>query len=89
MAWLMNLSCVKVNSMIWISRYYVRIRGHFCSNGVVCIYTLSSSNFVRHSHLVVLHVQFNIQGEMVLSCGVVMLLTGICKCGVSSAYTWL
>ena len=44
LAWLMNLSCVKVNSMIWISRYYVRIRGPFCSNGAVCIYTMSSSN---------------------------------------------
>ena len=31
MAWSRNLSCVKVNSMIWIARSGVGISGPFCS----------------------------------------------------------
>ena len=68
MACSINLSCVKVNSMICMVRSGVGIRGPFCSYVAPCMYTMSGCSFARHSHRVLLHVHLSIHGGMVLSC---------------------
>lgn len=65
----MNMTCVKVNSMIWMVRSGVGIGGSFCSNGAPCMYTISGLNFARHSHLVMWCMQLNIHGGVVLCYG--------------------
>lgn len=45
MAWLTSISCVKVNSMIWMGGYNVHIREPFGSYMVMCISPMSSFKF--------------------------------------------
>ena len=68
MACSINLSCVKVNSMICIFRSGVGIKGLFCLYVAPCMHTMLGCNFVRHSHRVLLHMHLSIHGGMVLSC---------------------
>ena len=65
MDWSRNLSCAKVNSMIWMVTSGVGISGPFCSYAAPCMFTRSGLSFARHSHRVVLRVQLSIHGMMV------------------------
>ena len=64
----LNLSCVKANSMIYMVRSGVGIRGLVYSYVAPCMYIGSGHNFARHSHRVLLHVHLSIHDGMVLSC---------------------
>lgn len=68
MAWSKNLSCVKVNSMIWMVKSKLGISGPFCSYAVPWT-TMCGLSFARHSQCVVLHVQVSLHGGMVLFWG--------------------
>ena len=63
-----NLSCVKVNSMLCMVRFGVGIRGSFCLYVAPCMYTTLGCSFARHSHCVLLHVHLSIHDKVVLSC---------------------
>ena len=67
MSWSRNLSCIKVDSIIWMVRSGVGISGPFCSYAAPRVKMIPGLSFARHSHHVVLHVQLSIHGRMVLS----------------------
>lgn len=53
--WLRKLSCVKVNSMVWMVRSGVGINGLHWLYAVPYMYTTSGLNCARHSHRGRLH----------------------------------
>ena len=63
------LSCVNVNTIIWMVRWGVWICGLGCSYGAPWMYKMYGLSLARHVHLVVRHEHGSIQGGMVLSCG--------------------
>ena len=69
MACSMILSCVKVNSTIWIVRSFVGKSNLVCSKVATFMNTIFGWSLARHVQFALLHVHLSIRSRMVLSRG--------------------